>query len=48
GFHSLVSAGTSSKQLKSETDGLFVGYGAMLVEGFLATLVVISIAGFGG
>ena len=48
GFHSLVSAGTSSKQLKTETDGLFVGYGAMLVEGFLATLVVISIAGFGG
>ncbi len=48
GFHSLVSAGTSSKQIKTETDGLFVGYGAMLVEGFLATLVVISIAGFGG
>ncbi len=47
GFHSLVSAGTSSKQLKTETDGLFVGYGAMLVEGFLATLVVISIAGWG-
>jgi carbon starvation protein len=48
GFHSLISGGTSSKQLKTETDGLFVGYGAMLVEGFLATLVVISIAGFGG
>jgi len=48
GFHSLVSAGTSSKQLKTETDGLFVGYGAMLVEGFLATLGVISIAGVGG
>ena len=28
-------------------NALFVGYGAMLVEGFLSTLVVISIAGFG-
>jgi len=48
GFHALVAAGTSSKQLKEEKDALFVGYGAMLVEGFLATLVVVSIAGFGG
>lgn len=48
GFHALVAAGTSSKQLKEEKDALFVGYGAMLVEGFLATLVIISIAGFGG
>ncbi|MDP2790822.1 MAG: carbon starvation protein A [Rectinemataceae bacterium] len=47
GFHSLVAAGTSSKQLKEEKEALFVGYGAMLVEGFLSTLVVISIAGFG-
>jgi carbon starvation protein len=47
GFHSLVAAGTSSKQLKEEKDALFVGYGAMLVEGFLATLVLISIAGWG-
>jgi carbon starvation protein len=47
GFHALVAAGTSSKQLKTEKDALFVGYGAMLVEGFLSTLVVISIAGFG-
>ena len=27
GFHCLVSSGTSSKQLKSESDALFVGYG---------------------
>jgi len=47
GFHALVAAGTSSKQLKVESEALFVGYGAMLVEGFLSTLVVISIAGFG-
>jgi carbon starvation protein len=48
GFHALVASGTSSKQLKQETDALFVGYGGMLVEGFLATLVVVAIAGFGG
>jgi len=42
GFHSLVASGTSAKQLKEENDALFVGYGAMLVEGFLATLVIIS------
>lgn len=42
GFHCLVSSGTSSKQLKSETDARFVGYGGMLTEGFLATLVIIA------
>lgn len=47
GFHSLVASGTSSKQLRDEKDALFVGYGAMLTEGFLSTVVVISIAGFG-
>ncbi|MHB1307060.1 MAG: carbon starvation CstA family protein [Limisphaerales bacterium] len=44
GFHCLVSSGTSSKQLESETDAQFVGYGAMLTEGFLATLVILSVA----
>lgn len=47
GFHALVASGTSSKQLAKENDALFVGYGAMLVEGFLSTLVIISIAAFG-
>lgn len=47
GFHALVASGTSSKQLKEEKDALFVGYGAMLTEGFLSTLVVTSIAAFG-
>src|SRR5690606_6604253 len=36
GFHCLVSSGTSSKQLKTETDAQYVGYGAMLLEGALA------------
>ncbi len=47
GFHSLVASGTSSKQLREEKDALFVGYGGMLTEGFLSTLVVVSIASFG-
>ena len=44
GFHSLVASGTSAKQVRSESDSLFVGYGSMLVEGGLATLVIISVA----
>ena len=42
GFHCLVSSGTSSKQLQSEPDARFVGYGGMLLEGFLATLVILA------
>ncbi|MBW1953433.1 MAG: carbon starvation protein A [Deltaproteobacteria bacterium] len=44
GFHSLVSSGTSSKQVRNETDALFVGYGSMLMEGVLATLVIVAVA----
>ncbi|HEY0946253.1 MAG TPA: carbon starvation protein A [Opitutaceae bacterium] len=44
GFHCLVSSGTSSKQLQSEPDARFVGYGGMLMEGFLAVLVILACA----
>ncbi len=44
GFHALVSSGTSAKQVRSEKDALFVGYGSMLMEGVLATLVIIAVA----
>ncbi|MBW2200131.1 MAG: carbon starvation protein A [Deltaproteobacteria bacterium] len=44
GFHSLVASGTSAKQIRDETDSLFVGYGSMLMEGTLATLVIIAVA----
>jgi carbon starvation protein len=44
GFHSLVSSGTSAKQVRDETESLFVGYGSMLLEGALATLVIIAVA----
>jgi carbon starvation protein len=42
GFHCLVASGTSSKQLASEQDAQYVGYGAMLVEGMLAVLVILA------
>jgi len=44
GFHALVSSGTSAKQVRNEEDALFVGYGSMLLEGGLATLVIIAVA----
>lgn len=47
GFHSIVASGTSSKQLDNELSGLFVGYGSMFTEGFLSTIVILSIAAFG-
>jgi carbon starvation protein len=42
GFHSLVSSGTSSKQLDKEEDAMFIGYGSMLLEGALAILVIVA------
>ncbi len=48
GFHCLVSSGTSSKQIKCETDARAVGYGSMLTEGFLAIIVILAcVAGIG-
>jgi len=44
GFHCLVASGTSSKQLKNEKDAQMIGYGSMLTEGFLATLVILACA----
>ncbi len=44
GFHCLVASGTTSKQLKCETDALSVGYGSMLLEGFLAIIVILACA----
>ncbi|MFZ1729311.1 MAG: carbon starvation protein A [Bacteroidota bacterium] len=44
GFHALVSSGTSAKQVRRESDALFVGYGSMLIEAVLATLVIVAVA----
>ena len=40
GFHSLCASGTTSKQLDKESDAKVIGYGAMLLEGFLATIAL--------
>jgi carbon starvation protein len=40
-----VSSGTTSKQIETEPDARFVGYGSMLTEGFLATIVLIACGG---
>lgn len=44
GFHSLVGSGTSSKQIDNEKDIKLIGYGAMLIEGVLATVSIITAA----
>jgi len=43
GFHSLVSSGTSSKQIASELDTKRIGYGAMLTEGAVAILALLTV-----
>jgi len=43
GFHSLVSGGTSSKQIARESLARPISYGAMLLEGLLAVLVILTI-----
>ncbi len=42
GFHSLVSAGTTAKQLNKETDAKPIAYGSMLIEGVLAVIALIT------
>ena len=44
GFHSLVSSGTTSKQLNKETDARLIGYGGMLGEGLLAIVALSAVA----
>ena len=44
GFHSLVASGTTVKQMPRESDCRTVGYGAMIVESFLAVLVLMAVA----
>jgi carbon starvation protein len=44
GFHSLVSSGTTAKQLNKETDARTIGYGGMLAEGLLATVALCTLA----
>ena len=45
GFHSLASTGTTIKQVEKESHTLFIGFGSMLTEGFLAVLVILAVGG---
>ncbi len=42
GFHSLVSSGTTAKQIANERDARFIGYGGMLGESLLGLLAVLA------
>jgi carbon starvation protein len=42
GFHAIIGTGTTPKMIASERDVLFVGYGAMLVEGVVAIMALIA------
>ena len=42
GFHAIIGSGTTPKMIGSERDILFIGYGAMLVEGFVAIMALIA------
>jgi carbon starvation protein len=44
GFHSLVSSGTTAKQLDKETDARLIGYGGMLGEGLLAATALVTVS----
>ncbi|MHA1570157.1 MAG: carbon starvation CstA family protein [Alphaproteobacteria bacterium] len=44
GFHSLVSGGTTSKQLARERDGKPIAFGGMLLEGVLAAMTLLLVA----
>jgi carbon starvation protein len=43
GFHGLVCSGTTSKQIDRESDCRPIGYGAMLAEGFVALIALVTI-----
>jgi len=42
GFHALIASGTTPKLIERETDARLVGYGAMLVESFVAVMALIA------
>lgn len=42
GFHALIASGTTPKLLACETDARFIGYGAMLMESFVAVMALVA------
>ena len=43
GFHSLISSGTSSKQINNEKDAQIIGYGSMVIESALGVISLIAV-----
>jgi carbon starvation protein len=44
GFHALVASGTTPKMLRRETDARLIGYGAMVMESFVAIMAMCAAA----
>lgn len=42
GFHALIASGTTPKLLANEMDSRFIGYGAMLMESFVAIMALVA------
>jgi len=42
GFHALISSGTTPKMISNEKDIRLIGYGAMLVEAFVAIMALVA------
>ena len=42
GFHAIIGTGTTPKMIGNERDILFIGYGGMLLEGFVAIMALIA------
>ncbi|WUR15005.1 carbon starvation CstA family protein [[Empedobacter] haloabium] len=42
GFHALISSGTTPKMIENETHARFIGYGAMLMESFVAVMALVA------
>jgi carbon starvation protein len=42
GFHALISSGTTPKLLENESQARFIGYGAMLMESFVAIMALVA------
>jgi len=43
GFHSIIASGTTAKQLDKESHARPIGYGAMLIEGLVATIAIATV-----
>ncbi|MDP3844290.1 MAG: carbon starvation CstA family protein [Oxalobacteraceae bacterium] len=42
GFHALIASGTTPKMIENESHARFIGYGAMLMESFVAMMALVA------